>query len=72
MKNRREWLILTSLIVAVVMAFAVIAAPVEVFANARDDYEAAQAELNKIEAQLSSIKDAKLKQQQEQKMPRLR
>ena len=67
MKNKREWLILTSLIVAVVMVFAVIAAPVEAFANAREDYEAAQAELNKIEAQLSSIKDTKLKQQQEQK-----
>ena len=57
MKNKREWLILTSLIVAVVMVFAVIAAPVEAFANAREDYEAAQAELNKIEAQLSSMKD---------------
>jgi len=67
MKNKKEWLTITALVVAVFMVFTIIVAPVGVSANARDDYEEAQAELNKIEAQLNSLKDAKQKQQQEQK-----
>lgn len=67
MKKRREWIIITALVMAVIMVASVITMPISVSANARDDYEAAQAELNKIEAQLSNIKDAKKKQEQEQK-----
>ena len=67
MKNKKEWLIITTLVMAIIMTFTLMAAPISVSANARDDYEQAQAELNKIEKQLNSIKDTKQKQQQEQK-----
>lgn len=66
MKNKREWLIITALFMAIVMVVSV-GMPLSVAANAQEDYEAAQEELNKIESQLSSIKDTKKKQQQEQK-----
>ena len=67
MKNKKEWLIITTLVMAIVMTFTLMLTPISVSANARDDYEQAQAELNKIEQQLNSIKDTKQKQQQEQK-----
>ena len=67
MKNRKEWLAITSLVMAIIMTLSIAVAPISVSANARDEYESAQAELNRIESQLSTIKDTKLKQQQEQK-----
>ena len=67
MKKRREWLAISALSLAIMVALTVVFTPVSVYANARDDYEQAQKELNAIEAQLNTIKDTKLKQQQEQK-----
>ncbi len=66
MKNKREWLIITALVMAIVMVVTV-GMPLSVAANAREDYESAQEELNRIEKELSAIKDTKQKQQQEQK-----
>lgn len=58
---------LTRIIAAVLVMLMVATALVPVFAsaNAKEDYEAAQAELNRIEKELNSIKDTKKKQQQE-------
>ena len=47
MKNRKEWLIITSLVMAIVMVLSV-GMPLSVAANARDDYEEAQQELESI------------------------
>ncbi|MBQ6897083.1 MAG: peptidoglycan DD-metalloendopeptidase family protein [Oscillospiraceae bacterium] len=66
MKNRKEWLIITSLVMAIVMVLSV-GMPLSVAANARDDYEEAQQELESIEKELNAIKDTKKKQEQEQK-----
>ena len=66
MKNKKEWLIITALVMAIVMVVTV-GMPLSVAANAREDYESAQEELNRIEKELSAIKDTKQKQQQEQK-----
>ena len=66
-KNRKEWLAITSLVMAIVMVVSIGFTPVNVYANARDDYEAAQEELEKMEANLQAIKNTKQKQEQEQK-----
>ena len=54
---------LTRIIAAVLVMLMVATALVPVFAsaNAKEDYEAAQAELNRIEKELNSIKDTKKK-----------
>ena len=61
--NKKITRIMAAVLVALMLITAVV--PVMSFANAQDDYEAAQAELNKIEKELNSIKDTKKKQQQE-------
>lgn len=55
--------IIATVLVVLMVATAVI--PVIISANAREDYEQAQAELEKIEKELNSIKDTKKKQEQE-------
>ena len=49
MKNRKEWLAITSLVMAIIMTLSIAVAPISVSANARDEYESAQAELNRID-----------------------
>ncbi|MBR2029084.1 MAG: peptidoglycan DD-metalloendopeptidase family protein [Oscillospiraceae bacterium] len=52
-------------VVLVMLMMATAAVPSFVSADAREDYEAAQAELDRIEKELGNIKDTKKKQQEE-------
>ncbi|MBQ7283871.1 MAG: peptidoglycan DD-metalloendopeptidase family protein [Oscillospiraceae bacterium] len=61
--NKKITRIVAAVLVALMLVTALV--PVLSYANAKEDYEAAQAELNKIEKELNSIKDTKKKQQQE-------
>ncbi len=64
MKNRKRTVTMAAVVLAFVMAFAV-AMPVVANATAQDDYNAAQAELDKIEKELNSIKSTIKKQEKE-------
>lgn len=64
MKNRKRIVTMAAVVLAFVMAFAV-AMPVVVNATAQDDYNAAQAELDRISKELSSIQSTKKKQEKE-------
>lgn len=64
MKNKKRTVTMAAVVLAFVMAFAV-AMPVVANATAQDDYNAAQAELDKIEKELNSIKSTIKKQEKE-------
>lgn len=64
MKNKKRTVTMIAVVLAFVMAFAV-AMPVVANATAQDDYNAAQAELDKIEKELNSIKSTIKKQEKE-------
>ena len=66
MKIKRSLVTIITLVLAFSMVFAA-AMPVKVNANAQDDYNAAQAELDRIEKELSSIKNTIKKQEKEKK-----
>ena len=64
MKNRKRIVTISAVVLTFVMAFAV-AMPVVANATAQDDYNAAQAELDRIEKELNSIKSTIKKQEKE-------
>ena len=64
MKKRKNLVTLAAFMLVFVMAIAVVS-PIVVSATAQDDYNAAQAELDKIEKELNSIKNTVKKQQKE-------
>ena len=64
MKKRKSFITMAAVVLAFVMTFAM-AAPMVVSATAQDDYNAAQAELDRIEKELNSIKSTIKKQEKE-------
>ena len=64
MKKRKKLITLAAVMLVFVMAIAMVS-PIVVNATAKDDYNAAQAELDKIEKELNSIKNTVKKQQKE-------
>ena len=64
MKNKKRLTSVVAAVVAFVMIFSM-ALPLMAGATAKDDYDAAQAELNRIEKELNSIKNTIKKQEKE-------